>query len=514
MTRLLPVTHLPLAEANAAGIAVWLRTHVAETAQLSSDTRTVQAGDIFLAYRVGNSHHHSDGRPHIAAAVAAGAAAIVAEADAYAGPAECAVPLLLVPGLHRLAGECAALWYGNPGHAMHIVGITGTNGKTSCSHWLAQALSQPGKPCAMIGTLGSGLPGTVQATGFTTPDAVQLQRTLAAFARKGAKAVAMEVSSHGLEQQRVAGTPFHTAVFTNLTQDHLDYHGTMAAYGEVKRQLFTWPGLACAVINRDDPFGQSLLAGLPATVTAWEYGIGGEAAPMHGAAHWLSATDVRAGDTGTECLLRSDMGESRVQLPVIGQFNLSNALAVLGALLAAGMKWSGAINKLRVLSAVPGRMEQFGGHGAPLAVVDYAHTPDALDKALQTLRPLADARQGRLWCVFGCGGDRDAGKRPLMGRVAAERADEIVLTSDNPRSEAPQAILAQIAQGLPAGRTVQRIEDRATAILYALKHAADSDVVLVAGKGHEATQEIQGRKLAFSDQEHVRLALATRGGAR
>lgn len=513
MTRHVSATALTPDNATPVAIVEWLRTHADALANLSSDTRTLRRGDVFFAYCVGNANHRSDGRAHIDAAVAAGAAAIVAEADGFSDTSLDA-PLLLVPQLHGLAGAAAAVWYDNAAHPLHIVGVTGTNGKTSCSHWIAQALTQPGKPCAMIGTLGSGLSGAVKATGFTTPDAVQLQRTIAAFAQQGATTVAMEVSSHGLEQQRVAGTPFHTAVFTNLTQDHLDYHGSMDAYGAAKRQLFAWQGLSCAVINRDDAFGQSLLADLPASVESWEYGIDGPTASAYGATHWLVASELRAGDAGTECLLRSDAGESRVQLPVIGQFNVSNVLAVLGALLAAGLPWSNAVAKLRTLSAVPGRMEQFGGNGAPLAVVDYAHTPDALDKALQTLRPLAEVRHGRLWCVFGCGGDRDASKRPVMGQVAAARADDIVLTNDNPRSESPAAILDQIEQGLPAGHGAHRIEDRAAAILYALKHAAPSDVVLVAGKGHEGTQEINGRKLAFSDQEHVRLALAARGGAR
>ncbi len=499
-------------DATAVNVVAWLRAQAAVSAHLTVDTRTLQAGDVFFAYVMGNTQHRSDGRPYLAQATTAQAAALVVEADGFDAPQDSTVPMLLVSGLHRLAGEIAALWYGNADRTLNVVGFTGTNGKTSCSHWLAQALSQAGKPCALIGTLGSGLPGAVRPTGFTTPDAIQLQRTLAELATQGATAVAMEVSSHGLEQHRVDGTVFRTAVFTNLTQDHLDYHETMDAYGEAKRRLFAWPGLQFAVINRDDQFGRQLLQGLPASVVAYEYGIDGEAMPMMGAMHWIRAIDVRASDTGTDCTLQSDAGESRVQLPVIGRFNISNVLAVLGALLASGMKWNAAVAKLRALTPVPGRMEQFAGHGAPLAVVDYAHTPDALEKTLVTLRPIAAARQGRLWCVFGCGGDRDATKRPLMGAVAATTADELVLTSDNPRSEPPAAILDQIAQGVPAGTALHRIEDRAAAILYALKHAADVDVVLVAGKGHESTQEIMGRKQPFSDQEHVRLALASRGG--
>ncbi|XQM36389.1 UDP-N-acetylmuramoyl-L-alanyl-D-glutamate--2,6-diaminopimelate ligase [Cupriavidus sp. H19C3] len=504
--------------AQASDALAWLHARVASGARLTGDTRRLRAGDVFLAYVLGNARLATDGRPHIDKAIAAGAAAIVHEADGFAWSAGEAVPHLAVSGLHQLAGPIAAGWYRLATRDLAVTGITGTNGKTSCAQWLARVLQATGTPCATIGTLGTGFPDALRMTGFTTPDAVQLQESLADLHDAGARAVTMEVSSHGLEQGRVAGTRFRVAVLTNLTQDHLDYHGTMAEYEAAKRLLFQWPDLGTAVINRDDAMGQRLLAADAAAVSAArviEYGIGGAAAPTAARAHWLRASEVRATATGTAFRLDGSvdgqMRSAEMLTPMIGHFNVSNLLAVLGAALANGVAWEAALAALRALTPVDGRMELFGGQDAPLAVVDYAHTPDALAQTLTALRPVAAARQGRLWCVFGCGGDRDATKRPLMGAVAERLADDIVLTSDNPRSEDPQDILDAIADGMQDRARGRQIEDRAAAILYAIKHAAPADVVLVAGKGHEATQEIQGRKRPFSDREHVRLTLGTRG---
>ena len=469
---------------------------------------------MFFAYVLGNERLATDGRPHIDKAIAAGASAVIYEADGFDWPHGDAVPHLPVSQLHWLAGPIAAGWYGIGARNVAITGVTGTNGKTSCSQWLARLLQSTGTPCATIGTLGTGFPDALQLTGFTTPDAVQLQASLAELNDAGARAIAMEVSSHGLEQGRVAGTGFAVAVLTNLTQDHLDYHGTMTEYEAAKALLFKWDGLRAAVINRDDAMGGRLLAGNAAAVSVpqvIEYGIDGKAGATAARGQWLRATDVRATASGTAFHVDGSFGSADVSTPMIGGFNVSNLLAVLGAALAQGVAWDAAIAALRTLTPVDGRMELFGGHDAPLAVVDYAHTPDALVQTLTALRPVADARQGRLWCVFGCGGDRDATKRPLMGGVAERLADDVVLTSDNPRSEDPLDILEQIADGMQDRSRVRLIEDRAAAILYAIKHAAPADVVLVAGKGHEATQEIQGRKRPFSDREHVRLTLGTRG---
>jgi UDP-N-acetylmuramoyl-L-alanyl-D-glutamate--2,6-diaminopimelate ligase len=503
---------------RAAEVLTWLRQHVRADAELTGDTRRMRAGDVFFAYVLGNARLATDGRPHIARAIAAGAGAILYEADGFDWSFGEAVPHLAVPNLHQLAGPIAAGWHGNPARGLAITGITGTNGKTSCSQWLARLLQAAGTRCATIGTLGTGFPDALQPTGFTTPDAVQLQASLAGLHDAGARAVAMEVSSHGLEQDRVAGTHFAVAVLTNLTQDHLDYHGTMAEYEAAKARLFQWDGLRAAVINRDDGMGQRLLAGKAITAPqVIEYGIEGKAGPTRRGAQWMRASGVRATATGTAFHLDSSFGAAEMTTPLIGEFNVSNLLAVLGAALANGIPWDAALAGLRALVPVEGRMELFGGHSAhgtldvPLAVVDYAHTPDALEKTLQALRPVAQARNGRLWCVFGCGGDRDPIKRPLMGAVAEKLADEVVLTSDNPRSEDPQDILDTIADGMADRTRARQIEDRAAAILYAIKHAAPADVVLVAGKGHEATQEIQGRKRPFSDREHVRLTLGTRG---
>ncbi|MFJ5380135.1 UDP-N-acetylmuramoyl-L-alanyl-D-glutamate--2,6-diaminopimelate ligase [Cupriavidus sp. CER94] len=506
---------LPLeVSTQASNTLAWLHSHAPASAKLTGDTRRLQPGDVFFAYVLGNERLATDGRPHIDKAIAAGASAVIYEADGFDWPHGDAVPHLAVSQLHWLAGPIAAGWYGIGARNLAVTGITGTNGKTSCAQWLARLLQGTGTPCATIGTLGTGFPDALRITGFTTPDAVQLQASLAELNDAGARAIAMEVSSHGLEQGRVAGTGFGVAVLTNLTQDHLDYHGTMAEYEAAKALLFQWDGLRAAVINRDDAMGGRLLAGNAAAVSApqvIEYGIDGKAGASAARGQWLRATDVRATASGTAFHVDGSFGSADVATPMIGAFNVSNLLAVLGAALAQGVAWDAAIAALRQLTPVDGRMELFGGHEAPLAVVDYAHTPDALVQTLTALRPVADARQGRLWCVFGCGGDRDATKRPLMGGVAERLADDVVLTSDNPRSEDPLDILEQIADGMQDRSRVRLIEDRAAAILYAIKHAAPADVVLVAGKGHEATQEIQGRKRPFSDREHVRLTLGTRG---
>ena len=512
----------------------WLRRHAAASAHLVSDSRAVQAGDVFVAYAVDGA----DNRPHILNAIERGAAAVLYQPDGYpASKLEQAnTPALPLAHLDRLAGPIAAAWYGEPSEALQLIGITGTNGKTSCSQWIAQALAAAGVPCAIIGTLGSGLPGKLVATGFTTPNAPQLQRSLAELRDAGARAVSMEVSSHALHQGRVNGTAFDIAVFTNLSQDHLDYHGTLAAYEAAKATLFRWPGLRHAVINRDDAAGRRLLKqvrGHVKNVIAYGLESGADAqgqkrgkksgeAKDHvpdrahsqtpGEKH-LSASAIHATPHGTAFTLHSDWGRAEVEVATLGEFNVSNLLAVLGALLAADIPFDVALAQLAALAPVEGRMQRVGGrgqHSEPLVVIDYAHTPDALEKTLLALRPVAQQRGGQLICVFGCGGDRDATKRPLMGAIAERLADQVVLTSDNPRSEPAAAIIDQIAAGMGEPAQARRVEDRAIAILQAIRAASSDDLIVLAGKGHEATQEIAGKKRPFSDHDHALLALAAR----
>jgi UDP-N-acetylmuramoyl-L-alanyl-D-glutamate--2,6-diaminopimelate ligase len=491
----------------------WLHARAQPGAHLHADTRSLAAGDVFLAYAVDGA----DNRPFIDGAIERGAAAVLYQPENFTGAVEPSLALA-VPALNELAGSIASGWYGDPSDAMRVVGVTGTNGKTSCSQWIAAALNGLGTRCAIIGTLGTGMPGHLVHTGFTTPDAPQLQRSLAQLRDAGVQAVAMEVSSHALHQGRVNGTAFDIAVFTNLTQDHLDYHGTFAAYEAAKAHLFAWPELSCAVINYDDEAGRRLLASTRGHARTIAYALGARteapdaAAPQADA--WLHAANVRATATGTAFhLSTSDWGDAEVEVQTLGAFNVSNLLGVLGALLAADVPFDAALAELMKLEPVNGRMQRLGGrlqNDEPLVVIDYAHTPDALEKTLEALRPMAVARDGELICMFGCGGDRDATKRPLMGAIAEKLADGVVVTSDNPRSEDPQKILDQIAAGMKDASKARRIEDRASAILQAIRGAAREDVIVLAGKGHEATQEIMGKKRAFSDQDHARLALAAR----
>jgi UDP-N-acetylmuramoyl-L-alanyl-D-glutamate--2,6-diaminopimelate ligase len=485
----------------------WLRAHAPASAQLHADSRTLAAGDVFFAYAVDGA----DSRPFIDAALAAGAAAVLYQPENFAGKPDSS-RALAVKALNELAGPIAAAWYGEPTQSMLTVGVTGTNGKTSCSQWLATALTALGTPSAIIGTLGTGMPGKLVHTGFTTPDAPQLQRQLAQLKAAGAEGVVMEVSSHALHQGRANGTAFDIAIFTNLTQDHLDYHGTFTAYEAAKARLFAWPGLKNAVINRDDAAGQRLIDALRGKTRTIAYGIE-QSAAAPAADSLLLATQVRATANGTAFHLSSDWGDADVDVATLGTFNVSNLLGVLGALLAAEIPFDAALAQISKLEPVNGRMQRLGGrlqNDEPLVVIDYAHTPDALDKTLAALRPIAQARGGELVCMFGCGGDRDATKRPLMGAIAEKRADHLVITSDNPRSEDPLAIIEQIAAGMNDPAKARKIEDRASAILQAIRTAAREDVIVLAGKGHEATQEIMGKKRAFSDQDHARLALAAR----
>jgi UDP-N-acetylmuramoyl-L-alanyl-D-glutamate--2,6-diaminopimelate ligase len=487
----------------------WLRAGGARA--LCTDSRRVQVGDGFLGWR----GERDDGRRHVAGALAAGAACCLVDDEGIDTFAFDDSRIACTTALKAAAGAIADAWYGHPSRQLEVVAVTGTNGKTSVAWWTAQALTALGRRCGVIGTLGvgepphAGKPGIpLQATGLTTPDAVMLQAALGNFVAQGFVACTMEASSIGLVDDRLNGTRIAVAQFTNFTQDHLDYHGDMPAYWAAKRTLFGWPGLRAAVINVDDEQGAALadeLAAAAASPELWTYSL-------HEGAR-LCARDVRYEGDG----LAFDLVEGSAALPVrcrlIGRYNVSNLLAVIGALRALGIELAAAARVVPLLTSVPGRMQSVGGGAdVPAVVVDYAHTPDALEQALQALQPLAQARGGRLWCVFGCGGNRDATKRPLMGAIAHRSADHVVLTSDNPRDEVPALILSQILAGIPDGDAIDVIEDRRAAIHEAVERAGTRDVVLIAGKGHEETQEVAGVKRAFSDVAVAAQALALRGG--
>jgi UDP-N-acetylmuramoyl-L-alanyl-D-glutamate--2,6-diaminopimelate ligase len=386
--------------------------------------------------------------------------------------------------------------------AMFMAGVTGTNGKTSVTQWFAQTMTALGRKCAVIGTLGNGFPGALVPGPNTTPGAAVLKTLLPELEAQGAQACAMEVSSIGLHQNRVADIRFDVAVLTNLTRDHLDYHGTMADYAAQKRKLFDMPGLSCAVLNLDDPFGAQLDAELAGRMRVIGYTLEGKAA--HG--ETLAAHDLTNAASGVSFTLNG----TRMAAPLIGRFNAANLLALTGALLAAGERLEAIAGVLPNLAPPPGRMQTVGGSVAPLVIVDYAHTPDALEKALLTLKEVADTRGGRLICVFGCGGgvSRDPGKRPLMGAAAEHLADDVLVTSDNPREEDPAKIIEDVVGGMSRRPPIEI--DRAQAIKRAIEAADAHDVILLAGKGHETYQEIAGVRYPFSDFEHARQALEKR----
>ena len=465
-------------------------------ADLTADSRAVKMGSIFVAYP-GTAQ---DGRKFIPEAIARGAAAVIWEREGFTWDERRDIPNLGVEGLRLRISEIAGHVYGNPSETLWMAGVTGTNGKTSVSQWIAAALDAMGRRSAVIGTLGNGLVGERAEAKNTTPDPIVLQRLLAEYLRRGARNVAMEVSSHGLDQGRVAGIRFDCAVFTNLTRDHLDYHGTMENYAQAKARLFSAEGLCDRVVNIDDEWGAALAARFgPDVIT---YGTSKDAR--------LRASRVGLSEAGVRFHVDSEWGGGDVHAAVLGAFNVSNLCAVIGTLLAAGLTFDDALAAASALKPVPGRLERLGGGAQPLEVVEYAHTPDALEKALEALRPTVAAGH-KLVCVFGCGGDRDPGKRPMMGRSASRLADEVIVTSDNPRSEAPRAIIDQVLAGISG--PVEAIEERQVAIFTAVSHARPGDVVLLAGKGHETYQEIAGVRHPFSDREVAAAALAEREGA-
>lgn len=483
---------------------------------LAVDSRIVKPGDTFLAY----PGEKADGRKFIPQAIERGARAVVWERDGFAWDPQWKTPHLPVPDLKSRAGFIADYLYDHPSQKLWLIGVTGTNGKTSCSHWIVQAMAALDRKAAVIGTLGAGFPGEMEFSANTTPDAVLLQAKIANFLRRGAECVAMEVSSHGIVQGRINGARFAVAMLTNLSRDHLDYHGNMEVYAAAKARLFHWSGLKYAVLNLDDAFGMQLLHDLEGTgISIIGYGFA-DTATAHsdsGLFRMVWGRNLRASMAGLEFDIEFEAESLKFKTEVLGSFNASNLLGVLATLLASGIAFTEAVRALREVQPVAGRMQQIGGEGdEPLIVVDYAHTPDAMEKVLTTLREAVDTgfpggspgmEPGRLVCVFGCGGERDQGKRPLMGEVATRLADEVIITSDNPRDEDPDSIIRDIVMGAAVNHRVEK--DRAAAIYRAIQGAHKGDVILIAGKGHETWQEAGGKRFPFSDAEVARRALMT-----
>ncbi len=481
---------------------------------LTADSRKLKPGDTFLAY----AGERYDARKDIPQAITAGAKAVIWEKNQFSWDPLWKIPNCAVAGLQAKAGVIASHVYGYPSRELWLVGITGTNGKTSCSHWYAQAMTALGKRTAVIGTLGNGFLETLRQSQNTTPDAVLLQAEFARVLQDGAECAAMEVSSHGLVQGRINGTEFDVAVLTNLSRDHLDYHGSMDAYAAAKAKLFFWPTLRCAVLNLDDVLGMELsrqLAHKDMQVIGYGFNQPDNMGRHPQNLRILRGRNLQVNLDGLEFDVEFEGQRGSLQVNVMSRFNASNLLAVLATLFANGIDFQEATAALSRIKPIAGRMEKFGGGNQPVVIVDYAHTPDALEKVLTELRETVYSRQARsrfglrnprLICVFGCGGDRDRGKRSLAGEITTRLADEVIITSDNPRSEEPRAIIDEIVAGI-CRHNYSIEEDRASAIYQAIHNARKEDVVLIAGKGSEAYQEIKGRKIPFDDREIVQQVL-------
>ncbi len=480
--------------------------------RLSSDSRSIGRGDTFVAY----PGVTRDGRDFIPAAIANGASSVLWDNADFAWNPAWRAANLGVSNLQRQAGTIASHVYDRPSAKLWMIGITGTNGKTTCSQWIAQSLTRAGRRCAVIGTLGCGFPGALKPSLNTTPDAIGIHAALSDFARHRARGVSMEVSSHGLEQHRVSGVEFDVALLTNISRDHLDYHGSMRSYCAAKSRLFKWPSLRYAVLNLDDKFGAAIAARIPRrNLSVIGYGFGRATAVRGRGVLRVRGRNLRINSDGLSFDVSTPWGPASLASALIGRFNADNLLGSLATLLASEISLNDAVSALQRVKAAPGRTERYGGGRRPLVVVDYAHTPDALEKVLTALRelmPVSGTRtkmpgnpNPRLICVFGCGGDRDRGKRPLMGRVATLLADQVIITSDNPRSEDPFAIITDILEGVEAECAVTA--DRALAIKQAIAAARRGDVVLIAGKGHEAYQDVGGVRRPFSDAAAAKAAL-------
>ena len=490
------LTELKSPAAAARWLLEWTR------GKLVSDSRQLTSGDAFIAW----PGHARDGREFVAASLAAGASTCLVERDGVEAYGFSDARVAALPGLKAATGVIASAFYGEPTQQqLAVLAVTGTNGKTSTAWWMAQASSLLGQRCGVVGTLGVGEPGALDYTGLTTPDPVRLQQAFRAMADQGFAACAIEASSIGIVEHRLAGTQIRVALFTNFTQDHLDYHGSMDGYWIAKRQLFDFPGLQAAVLNIDDAKGAELAAELTPKLDVWTYALNRNEARI--SAHELH---YRAG--GLAFTLIEGAEKHLIETGLIGEYNVANLLGVIAGLRALGHSLTAISSVIGKVTPVPGRMQRVGhGRELPQAVVDYAHTPDALDKALAALRPLAAARGGELVVLFGCGGNRDKTKRPLMGAIAAAQADRVILASDNPRDEEPQAILDDIAAGMKTGNHVA-VADRREGIRRALLEADARDVVLLAGKGHEDYQEVAGARHHFDDVEEARAALIERAG--
>lgn len=475
---------------------------------LAGDSREVRPGSLFLA----RSGLRSHGMQFLQQVEQAGAVAVLAEPGGdwdrlrlarVAGNA--AVPVIMVSSLGQYAGLIAARFFGHPSQSLRVIGVTGTNGKTSITHFLASALSRRIR-AGVIGTLGNGLLGQLLPATHTTPDAIELQAELARQLGLGTKAVAMEASSHALDQGRINGTLVHTAVFSNLSRDHQDYHGSMTAYGEAKAALLRRPGLTLAVVNSDDEFGSRLLAEVRRK--AMTIAVGSRPDTHQQGDCFIRQRRLIADERGLQIGIQSSWGEAELRTSLLGRFNAQNLLLCLAVLLGWDMPLLAALDLVQNLQPVPGRMTLLGGGALPRVVVDYAHTPDALEQVLESLR---EHVPGQLICVFGCGGERDRGKRPLMGEVAQRLADHVLITDDNPRGEDGQMIVADIIEGMQPDQRVGIQRDRAQAIRRAISMAGRDDLVLVAGKGHEQYQLVGDQRLAFSDLEQVQQALREYG---
>ena len=470
------------------------------------DSRLVDTDDLFIAC-FGRNH---DARNFIDQAIRKGCGAVLAEFTSGMDKLEMRanVPIVGIENLSRKVSEIANRFYNYPSSQLKVIGITGTNGKTSCSKFLATALQKLGYRCGMMGTLGCGVPDALERTLLTTPDAVFSQRQLAQMVSKNCEHVAMEVSSVGLDQKRVEAIRFDTAVFTNLTRDHLDYHKTMSAYADSKRRLFQWPDLKSAVLNLDDEFSLSLINDIRKEVEVFTYSVSNKSASVY-------SEGLTFSKSGYSAFINTPFGCKKLSGELLGRFNFSNILAVIATLISLmSREDSGHIDLAKILdsisslSSADGRMEIVNGSNEVTTIVDYAHTPDSLRNALETLKCHF---KGEIWCVFGCGGNRDEGKRPIMGEIAESFADHIVITDDNPRNEPGDRIVSQILSGIQKHQNVSIIRNRAKAISHAITNASPADLIFIAGKGHETYQEISGRRVIFSDKVHAKSALRARG---
>jgi UDP-N-acetylmuramoyl-L-alanyl-D-glutamate--2,6-diaminopimelate ligase len=474
---------------------------------LKLDSRLVEPGDLFVAI----PGMESDGRNFIPDAINNGAVAVLYEANDESplvqySPGQKHAPQLegvevpneSVPGLAKLIGSIASRYYSDPSEQMKVIAVTGTNGKTSCCHFLAGALNSLGVRCGVMGTLGYGVGGKIRSFGMTTPSAVDTQKYLAEMLADGARVVVLEASSHGLDQGRLNGTRIASGIFTNITRDHLDYHKSEEGYRRSKKRLFEFPGIETAVLNHDDQFGQEMIAELKERMKVISYSTVNSVAGVY-------SSNVSQNEEGVSATINSPWGVGLLTTRLYGVFNLSNLLAVFCVLCAEGYPIDLVIERLGQIENVKGRMDRIESGSGVHIVVDYAHTPDALDKVLRTLRSHCG---GALWCLFGCGGDRDRGKRPQMGQIAVQLSDHVVITDDNPRHEDSQTIVRDILAGIEDRAQVQVEPDRGKAIRLAIGLAQPDDIVLIAGKGHEDYQEIGGKRYHFSDYEEVRHAVS------